>query len=255
MGEGGRLTISNTAWLTTVARDVMGWSLVILTLIAALKLCIRRAGVPRIAMLYLWYVAATLLTSLVVSLKEPRYVIFLVPIASILVATAIDWGAPATGTHARAWTLALALVALVGAWDLSPLRLVPADEPGPRRWLDPVFASRAIDSDLYYGVLAQAGRYLASKTSLDTEIAVVNEGPVVGYYADRHYTLLYTLPMADAIQTLANSEYLVYDREVFLQQTEAEIARVVDYIERNFGVERVFEDSVRRVVVYRRRLT
>ncbi|MCU0522435.1 MAG: hypothetical protein MUF84_17300 [Anaerolineae bacterium] len=139
----------------------------------------------------------------------------------------------------------------LGVLALSPLRLVPADGPGARRWLDPVFAQRAIDNDAYYGALARAGAYLGDNAPRDSVISVIHEGTVVGYYADRPYQMLYTLPVTDTLRVLARSEYLVYDHLVFVQQTDAEIRKVEDYIDAHFGVELDISDH-RRVVVLRR---
>ena len=99
--------------------------------------------------------------------------------------------------------------------DVSAFHILPTGQAGLARWVDPVFFQRAVTNDRYYGALAGAGSYLSTHSPPDAVITVLHEATVVGYYADRNYNMLYTLPYAEAVAVLENTNYLVYDQPVF----------------------------------------
>jgi hypothetical protein len=263
--DAGRMGIGVGAWLQTVGGTVLGWGLALLVVAALVWTIVRRrkAGAlarrtGSLARLFGIYAAVLLLASLLIRLKEPRYVIGLAPAAAVLVGAGGAWRGladwmrhtPLSRTGAAARGL-VALFLLLLAVALSPLRLLPSRPSGPARWVDPFFWDRAVRNDRYYTAVAHAGAYLKDHTPPDAVIAVIHEATVVGYYADRSYRMLYTLDLDRTLQVLAETEFLVYDRVVFVRQTEAETQQALDYIQAHFELEREIHAEGRRVVILR----
>ena len=64
--------------------------------------------------------------------------------------------------------------------------------------------------------------------------------------------MLYPLPYAEAVAVLENTNYLVYDQPVFLQQSETESAEVLSIIDREFQVMATIRVAGREVLIYER---
>ena len=151
----------------------------------------------------------------------------------------------------RKWVAAAALVAVL--WALSPLRLPePANSGDLAAWWEDELRGRYFYNDPELEPVADAGRYLAGQTDPADLILVVRQGPVAGYYADRHYSLLYTGLFADNMALLQQYDYLVIDRQEFWNQTPEETAKLLEYISENFSVEQEFRTDRGAAIVYRR---
>lgn len=252
---GAREGIAPLDWLRTVGGEVIGWGGVLLFVAGVACYLSNRKMQPRITRLLLLYVLTALGASLVITLKEPRHVIGLIPTTALVTGLAIDWPRFSAWLRQRRGRLAAACMAtLVLAWDVSPLRFPPpTDYRNLESWWDPTFAYRVFESHRYYGALREAGRYLGAHTPPAARITVVHEGPVVAYYADRLYVTLYGMSYDEAIETLGRTDFLVLDQVLFVHQSEEQIQQVLMYVEEHFEVEQVIEDAYRQVVIYRRR--
>jgi 4-amino-4-deoxy-L-arabinose transferase-like glycosyltransferase len=240
------------AWLRVVVDKVLGWGVAAALCVGALLKLWRRQRLSPAAHLAGFVALSVVSASMLVSLKEPRHVIVLVPVAGILVGTLIDWTGVWQPQTSPGWRRALVALATLMFVDASLLRVIPASGAGVERWIDPIFVHRAVTSDRYHEALARAGEYVGSHTVSDAVVTVVHEATVVAYYADRHYHMLYTLPFEQALALLEKTEVLVYDQPVFVHQTEAEIAELLAYIDEHFDVEHVAEAAGREVTVMRR---
>jgi hypothetical protein len=79
-------------WLKTIADDIVG-PVVLMGLAAAAALAAeRRQRLVAIAWIPLAYVLLAVGSSFVIRLKEPRYLIAVVPMAALLVGLLVDWG-------------------------------------------------------------------------------------------------------------------------------------------------------------------
>jgi len=253
-GDAARMGVGVLPWLETLAGDVLGWGTVLLLVACGLWAWHTRRCPHPIAGLWGLYLGLGVVASAFIGLKEPRYVIGLIPAAAVLIGLLGDWEGLLAWLRRDVWRVVGAL--LLGALlliDISPLRLLPRETVGLSRWLDAGFESRALQNDRYYGPLQAAGEYLEVHTAPATVIAVVHEGPVVAYYADRPYWLLYTLPLPTVLDLLGRSEYLVVDQVLFIAQTEAEIAEVLVTIDAQFDKVETFSNAYRQVAIYRHR--
>lgn len=251
--EGGRSAVSAVAWLHTLGSDLLGWCLAALSVVALLGLVtgLRRRRHSAV-WLYAFHLVGVALATSVIRMKEPRFAITLVPMSGVVVGSVTDWEVAIAWMKRRIGSAAALAVVATGVWGLSPLTMSLGDTSHPLgRWIDPVFAQRALENDSYYAALRQAGSYLNAHTSSDTVISVIHEGPVVAYYADRSYRMLYTLPKAEVLRILRDTQFLVYDHVVFVQLTAGEIQEVLSYIDTHFGIEQEIVNQ-RRVVVLRR---
>jgi hypothetical protein len=139
------------------------------------------------------------------------------------------------------------------AWSISPLQLPRSENwRNPEAWWTQFYRTRMFRNNRYYGVLREAGQYLSETTSSGETIVVVHEGTVLGYYADRSYTFLYTRQYDSVMDTLTEANYLVYDNPSFFYLSEEEIGEVDEYIESNFQIEETIQDDFRSILIYRR---
>jgi hypothetical protein len=249
----GRIGVGAAAWLGTVGGTVLGWGLVGLLVTTLLWATIRRLEITRLVKLFAVYAVVLLLASVSIHLKEPRYVIELIPAVAVLVGATGDWRRLMIWIRSAPLPKRLVLIPIgLLIIALSPLRLVPGDTSGIEKWVDPFFYYRAVHSDSYYSALANAGAYLNAHTPPDAVIAVIHEATVVGYYADRSYRMLYTLSLDETLQVLAQTEYLVFDHVVFVRQVDSEIQEVLDYIDAHFELEHEVQDPHRQITILRR---
>jgi 4-amino-4-deoxy-L-arabinose transferase-like glycosyltransferase len=250
------------AWLRQVGCCVAGWELTALAVAALLSVPLLRRVRPGLApdplspvvWLLLLYVVLALGASLVVSLKEPRHLIGLIPAAALVVALCVNWA------RLWAWAVARPLTAIgaaaLGVWllfGMSPLRL----PLGPERataaaWWDPLLVDRYFYNDPRLDPIRQAGEYLRLHSPVDAVIVAVRQGPVVGYYADRSYIFLYTRPYAENVALLRDNDYLVFDRQEFWAQTPEETESLLRLIAEEFVVEADFSTADAQAVVFRR---
>ena len=254
----GRTAVSSSLWLQQLGGDLLSWGLTLLFIISIIiYLLYFRRKLPKIIILLFLYVGFAFGASLLISLKELRHVIALVPFVSILIAYLIDWQSIwewIKGNRVR-WVAAATIIFLL-AWNISPLKIAPRDQwRNPFGWWEPLFVNRILTSQFYFNLVRETGLYLADHTPEDTIITVVHEGPVMGYYADRSHYFLYPMSHTRTMEILADTQYLVVDHIVFSFQTEEEIATIMTYIDENFELEQVFEDQFRQIKVYHRRIT
>lgn len=254
----GRTAILSSLWLQQLSGDLLSWGLTLLFVLSlAAYLLYFRRKLPKIIILLFLYVGFAFGASLLISLKELRHVITLVPFVSIIIAYLVDWQRiwEWTKENRGRWAAAAAVIFLL-AWSISPLKVAPRDQwRNPFGWWEPLFVNRILTSQLYFHLVRETGLYLADHTPEDTIITVIHEGPVMGYYADRNHYFLYPASHTRTMEILADTQYLVVDHIVFSFQTEEEIAAVMTYIDENFELEQVFEDQFRQIKVYHRRIT
>jgi hypothetical protein len=254
----GRTAISSSLWLQQLSGDLLSWGLTLLFVISIVAYLLRfRRKLPKIIILLFLYVGLDFGASLLISLKELRHVIALVPFVAIIIAYLIDWHSvwEWTKKNRGRWATAAAIIFLL-AWSISPLKIAPRDQwRNPFGWWEPLFVNRILTSQLYFQLVRETGLYLADHTPEDAIITVVHEGPVMGYYADRNHYFLYPTSHDRTMEILADTQYLVVDHIVFSFQTEEEITAVMTYIDENFELEQVFEDQFRQIKVYHRRIT
>jgi 4-amino-4-deoxy-L-arabinose transferase-like glycosyltransferase len=224
------------SWLVVVVRDVLGYPMVILLIVTfPWRVQLYRRG-SQLVLLEI-YAAFMIVYTLFVSVKEVRHLIPLVPVAAILASAGLvgflrtirwrEW--PLWG---RAVTIGLAIICLI---DASPLNLFPTKPPTSLRdWLDVPYAARLFDNDPYLTNVRDAGEYLQSAAPADAIIQVAHEGTVAGYYAHRHYGLLYVLSYDQIIQALEHSNWLLVDQDLYPNLNADEIQRVKHYIADQF---------------------
>ena len=90
-----RFGITWPHWALVVARDVVGLPLGGITLVTLAIAVVHRARVPRIVVLPLAYAAVAVAASFLMHLKEPRWLIAVIPMTAIAVGMLLDWGAAA----------------------------------------------------------------------------------------------------------------------------------------------------------------
>ena len=250
-----RTQILLLSWLQQLSGNLLSWGMTLLFFISITAYLIWfRRKLPRIITLLFLYIGLAFGASLLISLKELRHVIVLIPFVSMSIAYLIDWQFvwEWVKRNRRHWVTAT-IVTFLLAWNISPLKFAPHDQwRDPFGWWEPLFRHRILTSQLYYQPVREAGIYLADATPDDAVIAVIHEGPVTGYYADRSHYFLYPMSHKRVMEVLENTQYLVVDHVVFRHQTEEEIATVMAYIEHYFEVEQVLENQFRRVKVYHR---
>ena len=90
-----RFSVTWPHWALTVARDVVGLPLGGITLVTMAVALARRAPVPAIVAVPLAYSAITIASSFLIHLKEPRWLIAVIPMTATAVGILVDWGAVA----------------------------------------------------------------------------------------------------------------------------------------------------------------
>ncbi len=255
-GAGPRTDLPAVTWLRLILGELIGWSALLLLLLAIWLAWQQRRRPPRVSLLLTLYGVGAVAISFLFTLKEPRHLMGVLPALALLVGILPDWSLVwswAQGRRLRQGTLLLAAGVIL--FGLSPLEL-----PGPglwrhgNAWWQAQFGHRAFANDDYYEVLAQTGRYLAEHTAAGELVTVVHEGPVVGYYADRPHLFLYGMTLAEAEYWLGESNVLVVDQFFFTRLTPAEQTVIEASIAAQFDLEARIQDRGRTVSVYRRRV-
>lgn len=248
-----RTGIGIVPWLRTVGGGVVGWLNVGLLGIGLVVGVLRR-DVPRMMRLVMIYLGVAVGISVVISLKEPRHLMAIVPCVVLLASVLIDWGVLWETVGQNRLTLFVFLIgAVVLLGSLSPLRLPRTDFHLPESYWDQAFAVRMYGDERFYGVFKEVGAFLAERTASDEVVTVVHQGPVAGYYADRPYTFLYTKNKKQVDRVLDRTEWLVYDAPTFLQLSENEVAEVDARITQEFVLAGEVESLGRKVLIYQRR--
>ncbi len=88
-----RFWVTWPKWALTVARDTLGMPLVAIPVVAAGLALVRREAVPRIVVVPIAYSALAIAASFLLHLKEPRWLIAVIPMAAIAVGLLVDWDA------------------------------------------------------------------------------------------------------------------------------------------------------------------
>lgn len=255
VGWDSRLGVSLTAWLGTVGGEIFSWSLVLLLVVGGISAFMTGRQLPQGSMLIIAYLVVAVVISMLVSLKEPRHLMALIPAAAIAVGILVDWDSLLASVKRNRIGVALAAAMIpLFAWDMSPATFPSADTWRSRvGWLDSKFSYRSLQSDAYLGVVRKSGQYLAEHSPPETVIAVMHEGPVTGYYADRSHYFLYVMGYERTLEVLEKTDFLLVDHVVFPSQTKEEIATVLAYVDEHFVAEQTIEDSGRQAIIYRRR--
>lgn len=253
-GLDARMLTSTREWANQIVFDLLGAGIVTGLAIAAGWIMIRRRPMEPIQFLFWGYLIAAIGLSFFTRLKELRHLIGVIPVSALLVGTSIDWELLWRGSRGgwlRKSLGALAAVLVLSA--ASPLRVPCGDSSRLSAWLAPLYAQRVFNNDPYYNAIRLAAIYVQSHTEPQEIITVVHEGPVLGYYADRHYNMLYVLPEQSVLQALEGTNYLVWDHTVFPALRDEQIKAVQSYVEQHFSAEQIIQDRYRHVTVYRQK--
>ena len=251
-----RFGIDNISWLKTIGRSLLGWSTVSLFLIVLIAALIRlpRQQLPRLAWLFLLYIGLASAASLIMSLKELRHIIGLIPVMALAIGVLTDW--PKIWKWICKQPIRLVLgwgIMLLLGWSLSPLQRPSINQwTSPAAWLEPFFGTRVTNNDAFHQPLKEAGEYLQAQTDSDTVILVVRQAPVVGYYAKRSYVPLYTRPFTENMALLEQTEYLVFDENVFWRQTASETEQLLQYIYDHFEVAQSIQANNHQILIYKK---
>jgi len=145
------------------------------------------------------------------SIKEVRHQLPLIVPMAVLVALALDEGAAWLARRARhadglCW---LGLAAIL--WVVAPVQLPPEGSADSHAWFTRAYRARAWEADRGDLALRRMGEWLGEHTPPDVALTTVRSGPVVGYYADRPYELLYVNDAAGVMMLLRESRIVVVD--------------------------------------------
>jgi hypothetical protein len=262
-----RMGLPWTAWGLQVGSRLLGVGLLIGLLVALAQYVLGRGRKPYLGLLWA-YMLFTVGLSFFISLKEPRHLIAILPAAALLTGHALAkiWGnggirfrmlSRGTSAITRSQVKPVAALVVIGiviafAGPLRPPLLPrPADDRLP--WVAAVYAERLANDD-FYGVLAMAGKQVRAMTAPGEAITVVHQAPVVAFYADRPYAMLYTMPSAAVNDRLNRATVLVWDAPTFVMLTGEEIGRVQASLAADFMLEKVVTDDQRSVAIYRRKV-
>jgi hypothetical protein len=85
-------------------------------------------------------------------------------------------------------------------------------------------------------------------------VTVVHQAPVVAYYADRPYALLYTLSLKTVTAVLEDTTVLVWDAPTFLAMSSEEVTSVQASVTADFVVQDQVSVAPRSVTIYKRKV-
>lgn len=248
-----RSSLTPFQWMRQIVMDLLGPGLTILWAGVVIYSIVRNR-LETLDWILLGYPVVAISLSFFIRLKEPRHLIGVLPIMALFIGTKVDWDAIWMWVRGNRWRqIVFAMLALFFLFSVSPMKLPTENVRDLRNWFDPRYAWRLFENDRYYNVLRLAGLYLKVRTDSREIITVVHEATVTAYYANRHYHMLYTLPIEGVMKVLERTRYLVWDHTVFLSLSEGQIRAVQEYVDRHFFVDRVIRDNYREVTIYRRR--
>lgn len=260
-----RMGMTWSAWAAQLGSQLLGPGLA-LGLVLGLGQWVlnrgrRHAGIT----LLLAYTCTAIALSFFTSLKEPRHLIGVLPPAALITGSVLvtlwDEARKAVPNRARMMSalrlkpaVALALVLLVVAFA-GPVRppLLPRAPGSAMPWLAPAYSERLVNERLYR-VLALTGARVASLIAPGETVTIVHQAPVIGYYADRPYRMLYTLPLPRVTALLDKTDVLVWDATTFLAMTGAEIDYVKTVVAEDFSLSEVVDDGIRSVSIFKRKV-
>ena len=247
-----RAQITTAQWTSQLGGDLLGWTVVALSLVSV-YFCVKAARQgTRAALVPVLYVVVAVGFSYLVRLKELRHLIAVVPMMALLIGVGMSQlFDDLKMRQMRGAQIVLGALLVIAILDTSPLRFGIPDK-ADSAWLDPLYAFRLSENDRYYAALRSAGVYLSEHTQPGEILNVVHEATVTSLYADRHYNMLYVLPFEAIIETLSQAHYLVYDDHVFLQLNDSQIQAVEAYIHDHFSVAAEMTDNGRDVLIYQR---
>ncbi|MFT5193281.1 MAG: 4-amino-4-deoxy-L-arabinose transferase-like glycosyltransferase [Candidatus Promineifilaceae bacterium] len=257
-GGGGFDVQVAAGWLKIITTSILTPTMVAIFLIGCLMLVyqsVRSKSADR----FIWFVALypffAVAVSLLISLKRDRHIMPIIFVTAIAIGLTIDWQRLFSWTGKSVFRSSLALlVAGLILFEMSPVQIPENWNRFDQYWED-VYFQRLIINDRHYGVLQQAGVALGEKTAEDEIIVVVNEGPVVGYYADRHYLFLYTEKYDQIIEHLKHAEWLVADADIYLKLANQEKEELLKIIDCGFDLNIEIIDPFRRIEILRKNET
>lgn len=248
-----RLTIATLDWWRIIRDDVLTYGLMVTFILCFLIAIWQRNKPPRFVLLTTGYFLLAIGVSFVIALKEPRHIMAAIPFAAISTGLLPNL-AQFDPLGRKGWVRkGIAVVFIVAILLTGSLWRVPAGPNQPFAWWKTRVAARLFYEETYYHIVREAGVYLNTHTPPAAKIAVVHQGTVVGYYANRSYFLLYTMSADMVYATLNKSDYLVYDEPLFLHLSPDEIEQVEAYIAEQFEVVETVVDAYRTVQIYARR--
>ena len=253
---GDRSGIMLADWAMTVSGDVLTWGMLLLLMVSILLAFLFQTKRPNIFYLPLVYVGSALFLSFVIDLKEPRHIILVIPMMAMLIGLIAPWEETFRWIGENWFRKGLALLLSgIFIWQISPLQIPSQIDSWQtfESWWQPRIARRMFFEDRYYGILKEAGEFLADRVPPGEVITIVHEGPVFSYYAEHPYQLLYTRSYESVLETIDKATYLVFDYPTFPKLTPEEIDRVERYIEDDFDEMSVLADDHRQLTVYKRR--
>lgn len=260
LGVGGnavdvRLNVQLRDWLYAIARSALGWETVALLAVALVAYTLRWRRQHPTAHLLALYIGLTFSLSLAVQLKEIRHLFGNLPAVALLIGLALPWQAWLAWLRRRPTAAkAAGLGALALLWALSPLRLPATAEMGQgEMWWSPIVRDRYFHNDDKLASLRDAGLYLAANAPEDAFILVARQGPVIGYYANRYYTFLYSGDFERNMELLRDGEFLVMDPPVdYWAQSAEETETLKQYIAERYMPVETFDNGGNVVTLYRR---
>lgn len=87
-----RLKVRLSAWVGTIVRTIVGLPTIVALSATTPLALLERRRIPPIGMVPIAYVVVAVISSFVIRLKEPRYLIAIVPMLALSVALTVDWG-------------------------------------------------------------------------------------------------------------------------------------------------------------------
>jgi hypothetical protein len=240
----------------------------VLGLLLALGICVfgRRCLQGSLGLLWAYTIVAVGL-SFLTSLKEPRHLFGVLPAAALIAGSALAeiWNrrhaglggrsapAPRAAVPIRSITAGAIVVLILTLAGPFCLPLLGRSSSRGMAWIAPAYAER-LANERFYHVLALAGKRAAAMTAPGEVVTVVHQAPVVAYYADRPYRMLYTLPIARVTEQLSQANVLVWDAPTFPALNRDEIERVQAAVSADFLLEEVVSDNYRSVAIYKRKV-
>ena len=260
LGVGGnavdvRLNVQLRGWLGAIVRTILGWETIALLGVALIAYVTHWRKQHPIAHLLVIYIGLTVGLSFFVQLKETRHLFGIIPAVTLLIGIAVPWQSWLNRLRGRPLAAAaVGVAALALLWGLSPLRLPAAAEfRQGEMWWAPVVRGRYFHNDSQLASLRDAGAYLSANSPDDAFILIARQGPIVGYYAGRNYTFLYTGTFDRNMELLQNGDFLVMDPPVdFWAQTPAETEALLKYVAENYTAVEIFDQGANVVTLYRR---
>ena len=250
-----RLNVQLRGWLGAIVRTILGWETIALLGVALIAYVTHWRKQHPIAHLLVIYIGLTVGLSFFVQLKETRHLFGIIPAVTLLIGIAVPWQSWLNRLRGRPLAAAaVGVAALALLWGLSPLRLPAAAEfRQGEMWWAPVVRGRYFHNDSQLASLRDAGAYLSANSPDDAFILIARQGPIVGYYAGRNYTFLYTGTFDRNMELLQNGDFLVMDPPVdFWAQTPAETEALLKYVAENYTAVEIFDQGANVVTLYRR---